>query len=226
MSMRRIVQKYKNLSVQLKASFWFLICSFLQKGISAISTPIFTRLMTTAEYGQYDVFNSWLSIVTVFVSMQLYSGVYLQGLVKFDDDANKFSSSLQGLSTTLISIWTIIYLVFHSYWNGLLGLTTVQMLAMLVMIWATSAFNFWAGQERVNYKYRNLVIVTLVVSVLKPVIGVIFVVLATDKVTARILGLAIVELAFYLWFFIIQLYRGKTFYSKKYWKYFCSKKNA
>ena len=59
----------------------------------------------------------------------------------------------------------------------------------------------------------------MVVSVLKPVIGVIFVVLATDKVTARILGLAIVELAFYLWFFIIQLYRGKTFYSKKYWKY-------
>ena len=63
--------KYKNLPVQMKASFWFLICAFLQKGISAISTPIFTRIMTPAEYGQYGVFNSWYGIVTIIVGLSL-----------------------------------------------------------------------------------------------------------------------------------------------------------
>ena len=37
--------------------------------------------------------------------------------------------------------------------------------------------------------------------------------------TARILGLALVELICYPCFFFIQMKRGKIFYSKKYWKY-------
>ena len=41
-----------------------------------ITTPIFTRLLTTQEYGEFNVFNSWLSIVTVFVTLNLYNGVF------------------------------------------------------------------------------------------------------------------------------------------------------
>jgi O-antigen/teichoic acid export membrane protein len=126
--------KYKRFPVQVRASFWFLICSFLQKGISVITTPIFTRLLSTAEYGQYSVFDSWLKIVTIFVSLHLYSGVYIQGLVKFSDDRKRYSSSLQGLTLLLCVGWTVVYLLFHEYWNRLFTLTTVQMLAMLVMI--------------------------------------------------------------------------------------------
>ena len=59
--------KYNLMPIQVKASFWFLICSFLQKGISVITTPIFTRLLTTSEYGQLNVFNSWLGIITIIV---------------------------------------------------------------------------------------------------------------------------------------------------------------
>ena len=212
-------EKYNNLSVVVKASFWFLVCSFLQKGISAISTPIFSRIMTTSEYGGYDVFNSWLSIATEIVCLQLYSGVFLQGLVKFDDKREEFASAIQGLTLTLVLGWTVIYTLFRSFWNNLLNLTTVQIYAMLLMIWATAAFNLWAGEQRVLYKYRILVIVTLIVSFFKPFIGIIFVLLADDKVTARILGLAIVEVIGYTGLFIAQMKRGRKFYSGEIWKY-------
>ena len=78
--------KYNLMPIQVKASFWFLICSFLQKGISVITTPIFTRLLTTSEYGQFDVFNSWLGIITIIVSMNLYAEVYTQGMIKFNEE--------------------------------------------------------------------------------------------------------------------------------------------
>ena len=217
--LKKILGRRGDIPVQVRASFWFLICSFLQKGISVITTPIFTRLLTTDEYGQYSVFDSWLKIITIFVSLHLYSGVYTQGLVKFSEDRRKFSSSIQGLTFSLAIIWTIVYLLFHDFWNGLFSLTTVQMLAMLVMIWSTSVFNLWAGEQRVEYRYRKLVGATLIVSVAKPVVGIIFVKLATDKVTARILGLALVELVGYFGFFVVQMARGKQFYSKAYWKH-------
>lgn len=216
---KRILEKYEQFPVQVRASFWFLICSFLQKGISVITTPIFTRLLSTEEYGAYNVFNSWLGIITVFVTLNLSYGVYTQGLVKFSDERDSFSSSLQGLSTALVAIWTAVYLIFRDYWNELFSLTTVQMLAMLIMIWTTAVFSFWAGEQRVLYEYKALVAITLLVSIAKPAVGIVFVVLAEDKVTARILGLVLVEIIGYTGLYFSQMKKGKVFYSNKFWKY-------
>ena len=216
---RKIVDKYRNLPIQVRASFWFLICSFLQRGISVITTPIFTRILTASEYGDYNVFNSWLGIITIFTSLRLYYGVYSQGLVKFEKERDLFSSSMQGLLFSLVTAWTCIYLCFHQFFNRLFTLTTLQGLAMFAMIWATGAFNFWAAEQRVVFSYRKLVIVTIIVSLAKPVVSIVFILLSEDKVTARILGLMCVELMGYFWCFIIQMARGKKFFSAKYWKY-------
>lgn len=215
----RLFNKYVALPIQIKASFWFLICAFLQKGISSITIPIFTRLMTPVEYGQYNVFNSWFNIVSVFVSLNLASGVYMQGLVKFSDKRLSYSSSMQGLSLTLVLVWTGIYLGFHGFWNRVFSLTTTQMLAMLVMTWTSTVFQFWAAEQRVELRYRSLIIVTLLVSFAKPAVGILFVLHAHDKVTARILGLVLVELIFYTGLFFVQFFRGKQFISKRFWKY-------
>ena len=217
--MNVLVSKYKKMQLPAKAAIWFLICSFLQKGISVITTPIFTRLLTTAEYGQYNVFNSWFSIVNIFVSLMLSGGVCTQGLVKFDKERKVFASSLQGLTLIMVIVWTVIYGISHTFWNRIFSLTTVQCLMMLLMIWTGAVFNLWAAEQRVEYRYKSLVFVTLIVSVAKPLVGIVFVRYATDKVTARILGLALVELIGYTGLFVSQLKSGKTFFSKKFWKY-------
>lgn len=214
-----ILNKYNALSIQIKATIWFFVCSVLQRGISVITTPIFTRLLTTAEYGEYSVFNSWLSIVQIIVTLQLTSGVYTMGIVKFKDEEKVFTSSLQGLNLTLCVVWTGVYLLFHDFWNHLFSLTTVQMLAMLVMIWSSTSFTFWMTTQRNQFRYHKLVLVTLIVSIVKPIVGILFILNAEDKVTARILGLALVEVIAYSGFFWVQMIRGKKFYSGKFWKY-------
>lgn len=216
---KKLINKYNNIPVAVKASFWFLICSFLQKGIAFITTPIFTRIMTPAEYGQYSVFTSWQGICTVFVSLNLYYGVYTRGLVKYEDERPQFVSSFQGLCLTLTVFWTGIYLLLCDFWNGITGLTTVQMLAMLIMIWLSSVFNFWAAEQRVDFKYPKLVAVTLLVSIMNPTFGIILMHFAEDKVTARILGIILVELIAYTGLFIVQMCRGKKFFHKRFWKY-------
>ncbi len=219
MKLENLIEKYKKLPIQVKASFVFLICAFFQKSISSITTPIFTRLLTTAEYGQYSVFSSWMGILSIIVSMNLWGGVYMQGMVKYDNERQEFSASFQGLTLTLVLVWTAVYLAFRSFWNTLFSLTTVQMLAMFVLIWTTSAFNFWAGEQRVDFKYKKLAILTVAVSIMKPLVGIILVVFTDDKVTARILGLALVELFFFSGCFWQQVKSGRTFFVKKYWLY-------
>lgn len=211
--------KYRYLPIQAKASFWFLLCLFLQKGISVLTTPIFTRLLTAAEFGQYNVFNSWLGIASAVVSLNLSFGVYTQGLVKFNKEKDVFTSSLTGLTTVFILLWTLIYLAFSDFWNSFFSLTTIQVLSMLVMVWTSAIFNFWASYQRAEYKYIWLIILTIIVSVAKPVLSIALIFHAEDKVTARILGLLIVEVVCYAWLFLIQQYKGKRFYDKRFWKY-------
>ena len=215
----KIKAEYVNLPKAVKASIWFLICSFMQKGISVITTPIFTRLLNSAEYGQYSVFNSWLGIVGVIVTLWIFNGVYTQGLVKFEDERERFSSTLQGLTLTLVLVWTVIYFVGHNFWNKILDITTTQAFLMLVMIWASAVFNFWAAEQRVVLRYKQLVIVTILVSIAKPTLSIILIRLSDDKVTARILGLVLAEVIGYTWMFFAQVRKGKQLVDWKIWKY-------
>lgn len=217
--MNKYMQKYRQMPAPIKASLCFLMCSFFQKGLSTITTPIFTRILTTEEYGQISVFNSWMSIIAPIVCLNLYSGVYSQGLVKFEEDRKRYSSSLQGLCFTLTAIWGMIYLSGRNFWNNLLSLTTMQGIAMLVMIWASSTFSFWSMNQRVDFKYKKLVLLTAAVSIVQPIVGITLILNSEDKVTARILGIAAVQLVFYFGTFITQMLQGKQFFSKRYWAY-------
>lgn len=217
--LEKIKKKYDGMSIQAKASIWFIICSFLQKGISIISTPIFTRLMSTAQYGKYNVFTSWQGIITAIVILTLPYGVLSQGIIKFSETRDRFTSALLGLMTTLNASWLVIYLVFRNFANRIFTLTTTQMICMFLMIWATSVFNFWAVVQRADYKYKRLVAVTLFTSFAKPALGIILVMNSDDKVTARILGLTIVEIVGYLGLFIALMRRGRVPYDREIWRY-------
>ena len=215
----KIKKQYDTIPLPLKASFWFFVCSFLQKGMAVITTPVFTRLLSAAEYGQYNVFYSWMSILSIFVSLNLSAGVYIQGLVKFESQKRAYSSSLQGLTLTLLVCWLLLYVLFRSFWNGLFSLTTLQMLAMFGLIWLSAVFNFWSVEQRVELHYQRLILLTLLVSLLQPAVGIVLVFCAEDKVTARILGMLAVQFVACFWLFFVQMRRGKIFFSRFFWKH-------
>ena len=49
----------------LKSGFWYLIANFATKAMALITTPIFTRLLTKEEFGEYNNFISWMSIAVI-----------------------------------------------------------------------------------------------------------------------------------------------------------------
>lgn len=217
--MHKLVKKYRNLSAPVKASFWFLICGFLQKGISMITTPIFTRLLTTSEYGKYSIYNSWYGIIAIFATLNLSYGVFMQGLVKFDDDKDVFTSSLQGLATTTILICGTIYLLFYRFWDSIFDLPFILMIAMFIDMFAVTAFSFWSSRQRVDFKYKKLVFLTLFNAIATPTVGIIAVTHTMQKVEARVLSSIAIDLIAFGYLYFIQAKNGKQFYNKRYWKY-------
>ena len=89
-----ILDMYRKIPLPAKASMWFVFCSVVQKGIAFITTPIFTRMMSTEEYGLVSVYSSWLSILTVILTFQLATGVYNKAMIKYEKERNAYTSSM------------------------------------------------------------------------------------------------------------------------------------
>lgn len=216
--MGKLLDKYKNLPLHVKASVWFVVCTFFQKGITILTAPIFIRMLSTEEYGLFQTFTSWMNVLTVLATLNLYLGMYMRGLVKYSERRRQFSASMQCLCLVLVTVWTIVYFLIGDVFRKFIPFTHQQMLMMFVLIWTTAAFSFWAAEQRVELKYRALVFMTVSVSLLKPAVSILLINKSSDKFTARILGLVLVEIVMYTWCFFYQVVRGKVVYDGFFWK--------
>lgn len=140
-----LLNKYENLSAPVKASIWFTICNVVQKGIALISTPIFTRIMTTQQYGVYTIYQSWYQVLTIFATLNLSAGVFNNGLTKYPDKKNRLVSSLQGLSTTVTFLLFLIYIAYPKFWNDIFGMSTLFVVAMFAQLLLEPAYLFWSA---------------------------------------------------------------------------------
>ena len=58
-----------------KASSFYFIGTLFNKGIGFLTVPIFTRILTVSDYGVVTTYNSWVSTVSVFMSLALYMAI-------------------------------------------------------------------------------------------------------------------------------------------------------
>ena len=58
--------------------------ALFNKGIGFVTVPIFSRILTTSDYGTVTTFNSWVSMISVFISLALYNAVR-NSFVDMDD---------------------------------------------------------------------------------------------------------------------------------------------
>ena len=61
----------------LKAGTWYTICTFILKGLTFITMPVFNRVMTQGDIGNYSNFSSWVLILTSVFTLDLFSTVNL-----------------------------------------------------------------------------------------------------------------------------------------------------
>lgn len=219
--MMKLWRSYQGMAVQAKASVWYTFCNFLQRGIAVIVVPIYTRILTTAEYGTWGVFQSWTEILLIFASLNLYCGVYTKTLVdmKEEKEKDRYTSSMLGLGTLATICMLGLYLLLRGPADRLLGYDPTTMALLFLYFAVYPALSFWSTRQYTEYKYKKLVAVTLLLSVLSPAVSV-FLLYNTDlRAVAIIRGFLLVQNGFGLFFYVYQLIRGRVLVHRGYWKY-------
>lgn len=216
---QKLTTAYSRIDVSVKAGAWFVFCNFLQKGIAMISLPIFTRMLSVAEYGQVTVYQSWYAILSIFVTLNLSGSVIHNGLVKFQDRQSEFVSATQGLASVVALLFLGLYLLFQDFWNQVFDLSTPLMLIMFAQFLFEPAYQMWLQKNRFEFRYVSAVFVTLLVCVASPALGIVLVQAAEKKALARILGYAIVQICVGAILYILQWRKGKRLFVREYWKF-------
>lgn len=214
-----VLKRYRAMSKVKKATLWITLCSFLQRGLSFITVPIFTRLLSTSDYGSVSVYQSWEMVATYLATLGVTYGGFNNGMIKFKDDREGYTSSVAGLVLALGVLWVVLSRVLSGNVVALTGMPLTLVSLLFVEVVVKGIYDIWVSRMKFDYEYRKLVPASLVLSVAVPALGVLFVVMASDKVLARILSFVLVEAAFALILGGCMLKRSKTLYKWEYWKF-------
>lgn len=216
-----IRQKWDKMSAAKKSSLALAFAMFFQKGISMISTPVFTRMMNTEQYGQVTNFVSWQTIILILATLNLSQGVFNNGMLDYERDRDRFTLSLTFLSHISTVICLIVYLVLRPYIYSYVDISDLLMLLMLVYMIFTPSYTFWSCRQRYEFKYKALTLITISVSALQMVLGIISVSLVPpeEQGTARIFSTEIVMILVGIFFYIFSLVKAKCKIKKEYVKY-------
>lgn len=217
----RLYRKYKNMNLQVKIVFWFTLVGFFSKGISLISTPIFTRVLSTSEYGKFSVFSSYFTIVSVIATMNLHLTAVYNALTRHESSKEKVISSFQSVSLCTSLVICTIAFIFKEHISDLMNLSQTVVSTMFIGFIFVEPYQLWLVYKRYQFEYKKPIIFTAVISVLTPIISLVAIYLAySNKGEARILAYLAVNtfLPGFICYFA-NYKKSKTFYDANLWRY-------
>ena len=204
--MKQIIQKYKNSPTPVKAAAWYTFCIFMQKLAAFLVIPFFTRILTTSEYGVYAVFLSWMSVFEIFATFKMYTNAFVAGLVRNETDMDRYTCSVQVTCLVTTGLVTGIAVLFIQHLSYITGLSVKLMLLMLLSFYPAATIGIWSAKQRVSNKYRMMVIVTFLYSVLAPIISIVAAYILPDKLESAIMARVYVQFIIAIPFFLSNVF--------------------
>ena len=171
----------------LNSGIWYTLSSFLVKGIGFLITPIFTRLLTQSEFGQYNNFLSWLAILTILASLNLESTL-ISAKYDFNTKFDEYIFSIRCLGIISVFIWLVITNIFSNQFVHLFGMDQKYINYMLIYLLFYPAINLFQSRERYYFEYKKTVAISILVAGSTAILSVLCVLNFSDKLNGRILG--------------------------------------
>lgn len=203
----------------MKAGIWYTISSITVKAITILTTPIFTRMMSTSDYGIATTFNSWFTLLMIFCSLNL---TYSIGRAKLDFDGKleEYVGSMQLLSFIATAVICVLALPFMDYLTGFLELSKPLVYILMVYLLMQPAISFTQSKLRYSYRYKGNIAITAYVTVTSVVVTLLLMfVFKDERYYAKVLGSVIPAVVLSAVFWILSLKERKVSCNTVYWKY-------
>lgn len=148
----------------IKSAAWYTFSNIFAKAITLLITPVFTRLLTKAEYGEYTNYVSWQNILLTIFSLELSATVLR---AKFDrstqDSFNSYVFTISWFSVSVTFILgVLLFLVNLNPWvHGIIGINRDYIWMLCAVIIFSPILHIYQAQQRAEIRYKTSSVITI-----------------------------------------------------------------
>lgn len=204
----------------VKAGAGYVIGNYLLKGITFLSAPIFTRLLTTEEFGNFGTYTSYESIFYIIVGLALHSSIN-NAKYTYKEKFEEYVSSIVLLTGISTLVWIILANIFYDSFGPALDLTRPIVNILVLHCFGTAMFQFFNTYVSLNYSVKSFLKLTSVNAISNMVLSIILLltVFSESRYMGRIVGtvLPVFLIAVYIVFYFFK--KSRPTVNGQYWKF-------
>lgn len=204
-----------------KITFFNILSTVILQGIAFFTTPLFSRMLGTSNYGIAAMYLTWVQVASIVFGLQSGAAVATAQSEYPPQEQVKYQSSTMFLGVSSFFVFSVITLWFAEPIVAFTGLSS-KMLPFLLLhafgMYSVSALSAkFIYTFRADYNFVLSVVTSLTTIGLSTLL--ILCMSSSDNYWGRILGQSIPYSVIGIAGAAIIIVRGKTFYNKKYWKF-------
>lgn len=161
--------KAPTLRLPARASVWYVASAFVTRGTNLILTPIFTRALSGEHYGIYPLYLGWMSVFSVFMTLETGSASLYSGFAKFKGKEQDFTKSALAVLLSVFFTVSIPFFIFIKPLSMLSGLPVFLLVLMSAHILSEALSSLLCTRERYFYEYKKVFIANTVSAAAAPV---------------------------------------------------------
>ncbi len=170
----------------LSSGALYTLGNILIQGLAFITLPIYTRIITPEVFGQFNLYSSWVTMITIFIGLQTIGSLSI-AKVRFNDYDTYVNNALIVSHVVALSIFLCLFLgkdiiaplmgipanlvvlaTIHSYVSFILGFTTTYFIQI----------------QKVLYSF----LVSLINAIITVALSLTLISLMQDDLAARVFG--------------------------------------
>lgn len=207
-------------SKAVKAGIGYTIGNLFVKGINFITLPIFSRLLTTTEFGIYNVFLSYEAILSIILSIALHTSMKSAKL-EFKEKLDDYTSSIILIYMINTIIFSIFVVIFGQPLSELMNLKSIELLLLVFFSFGCGVMNLYNSRISLDYSFKEYLVIAMINAIGNIVLSLALIttVYKDNKDFGRIVGVtAVISIIS-----IILLWRifskAKPHYNRNYWSF-------
>lgn len=152
----------------VKAGIGYTIGNYLINGLNFLTIPLFARMLSTSDYGIYNTFVAYQSVLFIFLGLAIHSS-YRNARFKYKykcESKTKYNYETYVSSTMvlILSITIVLFIlvnIFKSLAISILGMDILSINLLIIYSLGSAVICCYNTNASLNYQYQSFIKVSL-----------------------------------------------------------------
>lgn len=176
----------------VKAGIGYTVGNYMLKGLSFLTVPIFSRLLSTSDYGIFNTYLAYQTIVFLLIGLALHASLK-NAKYKYTEEFAKYNSNCILIICLNLILWIFLSNLVYPVYADAIGFSRLVVNFLLLDGFGTALIQFFNVYVGLDYRYTSFLKISVFNALTNLFLSVLLIltVFKEDGATGRIVGNAV-----------------------------------